>query len=88
MADYPTPAIQADDSEFSGNSSNVVTSILDDGASVRELEQLVSAMRFGADEQSIERVDQTILNLLEQKIYRKILSQSRRKRRLLSGALC
>jgi hypothetical protein len=65
-----------------------LTSILDDGASVRELEQLASAMRLGADEQTIERVDQTILNLLEQKIYRKILSQSRRKRRLLSGALC
>jgi hypothetical protein len=88
MADYSTPATYADEYEFSGNSTNLLTAILDEGASVRELEQLASATRLAGDDQTTERVDQTIVNMLEQKIYRKILSQSRRKRRLMAGALC
>ena len=88
MADYSTPAACTRDDEYRGDSTDILNSILDDGASVRELEQLASAMRLAGNAQTIERVDQTILSLLEQKIYRKIMSQSRRKRRLLAGALC
>jgi hypothetical protein len=88
MADYSTPATGADACKYNGDASCVSTSIQSDGASVRELEQLASAMRLAGDAETTEHVDQTILSLLEQKIYRKIMSQARRKRRQWSGIFC
>lgn len=57
------------------------------GGSVRQLERLASALRLAGDAGNTERVDQAILSLLEQKIYRKIMAQSRRSRRLSSSVL-
>jgi hypothetical protein len=78
MAKYSTPEIRAEEFDYVGESTCLVSSILSGGGSVRDLEQLADALRLAEDSQASERVDQTILSLLEQKIYRKILAQSRR----------
>jgi hypothetical protein len=55
--------------------------LLNGSGSVRDLERLAGALRLAGDVNNTERVDQTILSLLEQKIYRKILAGSRARRR-------
>jgi hypothetical protein len=50
------------------------------GGSVRELELVASELRLTGDCLRRESVDLRILSLLEKKIYRKIMMQSRRKR--------
>ncbi|MGD9164220.1 MAG: hypothetical protein PVF13_05625 [Chromatiales bacterium] len=54
--------------------------------SVRELERMASSLRLAGDARNTERIDLEILALLEKKIYRKIMVQSRRQRVLAREA--
>jgi hypothetical protein len=49
---------------------------------VRELERMANSLRRAGDTRDTERIDLEILTLLEKKIYRKIMAQSRRQRLL------
>jgi hypothetical protein len=48
--------------------------------SVRELERMASRLRLAGDARDTELIELEILSLLERKIYRKIMAQSRRRR--------
>jgi hypothetical protein len=48
------------------------------GGSVRELERMANNLRLAGDIRNTERINLEILSLLEKKIYRKIMAQSRR----------
>jgi hypothetical protein len=50
------------------------------GMSVRELERIASSLRLAGDTYQSETIDRKILSRLEEKIYRKIMTQTRRKR--------
>jgi hypothetical protein len=50
------------------------------GMSVRELESIASSLRLAGDTYQSETIDRKILSRLEEKIYRKIMTQTRRKR--------
>lgn len=80
MAEYSTSAILSQGYSL-GDENNVFNStLLNGGGSVRDLERWAEALRHAGDPHNTERVDQTILALLEQKIYRKIMAKSRGSR--------
>ncbi len=80
-AENLAPADRAADYAIAEETIGFNPTLLNGGGSVRELERLAGALRHTGDVHSTERVDQTILSLLEKKIYRKIMAQSRRQGR-------
>jgi len=50
-------------------------------SSVRDLEQLSSKLKETGDRHGADRVDQIIMSLLEKKIFKKIVMQSRSQQR-------
>ena len=54
-------------------------------SSVRELEAMAAELRSFGDERGAERLEQQALSLLDRKICKKIINQSRRTQRGLEG---
>jgi site-specific recombinase XerD len=50
-------------------------------SSVRDLEQLSSKLKETGDRHAADRVDQIIMSLLEKKIFKKLVTQSRSQQR-------
>ena len=55
-------------------------------SSVRELEAMAEALRCFGDERGAERLELRALSLLDRKICKKIINQSRRAQRRLEGS--
>ena len=81
MAEYSTSAILSQGYGLGEENNGFNSTLLNGGGSVRDLERWAGALRNAGDMHNSERVDQTILSLLEQKIYRKIMARSKGKGR-------
>lgn len=79
MAEYSTSAILSQGYGLGEDNNGFNSTLLNGGGSIRDLERWAGALRHAGDAQNSERVDQTILSVLEQKIYRKIMARSRAK---------
>jgi hypothetical protein len=85
-SNYETPETGAPGSRLFGRTGEPRSSLsqgdLLAGGSVRELERMANSLRLAGDARDTERINLEILTLLEKKIYRKIMAQSRRQRLL------
>jgi hypothetical protein len=81
MSQYSTPIVRAEDNPMTQRATRFDASLSGAGGSVSEMEQLAVALRLIGDADGTERVDQVIICMLEQKIYRKIMAKSRRQPR-------
>lgn len=50
-------------------------------SSVRDLEQLAGKLRYAGECQAADRVDQMIMSMLDKKIFKKLIIQSRSQKR-------
>ena len=68
MADYSTSAVIVQDFDLGDQGNAFNPTLLNGGGSVRDLERWAGALRYAGDRHNSERVDQTILSVLEQKL--------------------